>query len=101
MIDALAYSAFKCLSPGKHTITSHARFTVPKIYLPFQGDFFAIEMFEGFLYLHLDLGSGALRLRASNGRLDDGNWHKIDLVRNRRTGTLRLDEESHDFETPG
>jgi hypothetical protein len=51
--------------------------------------------------LHLDLGSGALRLRASNGRLDDGNWHKIDIVRNRRTGTLRLDDESHDFETPG
>ena len=58
-------------------------------------------MFEGFLYLHLDLGSGALRLRASNGRLDDGNWHKVDIVRNRRTGTLRLDDESHDFETPG
>ena len=66
-----------------------------------QGDFFALELFEGFLYLHLDLGSGALRLRASNARLDDGNWHKIDILRNRRTGTLRLDDESHEFETPG
>ena len=66
-----------------------------------QGDFFALELFEGFLYLHLDLGSGALRLRASNGRLDDGNWHKVEIIRNRRTGTLRLDDETHEFETPG
>ena len=55
----------------------------------FQGDFFAIELLEGYLYLHLDLGSGALRSRTSNARLDDGRWHKVDLVRERRTGTIR------------
>ena len=41
-----------------------------------QGDFFALELLEGHLYLHLDLGSGAVKVRAAR-RLNDGAWHKV------------------------
>ena len=45
--------------------------------LLFQGDFFALELLGGYLYLHLDLGSGAVRIRGSNARLDNSDWHKV------------------------
>ncbi|TRY78868.1 hypothetical protein TCAL_10650 [Tigriopus californicus] len=66
-----------------------------------KGDFFAMEMMEGYLYKHIDLGSGAVKLRASNRRLDDGAWHKVEILRNQRSGTITVDEELHSFETPG
>ena len=59
----------------------------------FQGDFFAIELLDGYIYMHLDLGSGSLKLRASNHRLDDGTWHKVDVVRNRKRGNLQVSEK--------
>ena len=43
--------------------------------------------------MHLDLGSGSLKLRASNHRLDDGTWHKVDVVRNRKRGNLQVSEK--------
>lgn len=55
-----------------------------------KGDFFAMELLDGYLYMHLDLGSGSLKLRASNRRLDDGTWHKVDVVRNRKRGNLQV-----------
>ena len=58
----------------------------------FQGDFFAIELLDGYIYMHLDLGSGSLKLRASNHRLDDGTWHKVDVVRNRKRGNLQVSD---------
>jgi neurexin len=60
-----------------------------------------MELLDGYLYMHLDLGSGSLKLRASNRRLDDGAWHKVDLVRNKGRGSLQVDSEKVDFETPG
>ena len=42
--------------------------------------------------MHLDLGSGSLKLRASNHRLDDGTWHKVDVVRNRKRGNLQVSD---------
>ena len=58
-----------------------------------QGDFFALELLDGYLYLHLDLGSGSLKLRGSNRRVDDGAWHKLDVTRNRKRGNLLVDSE--------
>ena len=67
----------------------------------FQGDFFAMEMISGYLYLHLDLGSGAIKLRASNRRLDDGAWHRVEILRSQRSGTINVDDELNGFDTPG
>ena len=58
-----------------------------------QGDFFAMELLDGYIYLHLNLGSGSLKLRGSNRKLDDGAWHKVDVTRNRKAGTLQVDAE--------
>ena len=66
-----------------------------------QGDFFAMELLDGYLYMHLDLGKGSLKVRASNRRLDDGAWHKVEVVRNRGRGSLEVDTDSVSFETPG
>ena len=63
------------------------------ISLSFQGDFFAMELLDGYIYLHLNLGSGSLKLRGSNRKLDDGAWHKVDVTRNRKAGTLQVDAE--------
>ena len=60
-----------------------------------------MELLDGYLYLHLDLGSGSLKLRGSNQRVDDGAWHKLDVTRNRKRGNLLVDTERIDFETPG
>ena len=47
------------------------------------------------------MGSGSLKLRGSNRRVDDGAWHKLDITRNRKKGNLLVDSERVDFETPG
>ncbi len=51
--------------------------------------------------MHMDLGTGSLKVRASNRRLDDGAWHMVDLVRNRGKGSFEVDTDSVSFETPG
>ena len=33
-----------------------------------------------------------MKLRASNRRLDDGTWHKVDVVRNRKRGNLQVSD---------
>ena len=59
-------------------------------------------MLEGFLYLHLELGSGGIKLRCSNRKLDDGAWHRVDLIRNLRMGSVAVDNDDDiDFETIG
>lgn len=55
----------------------------------------------GHLYLHLDLGSGAVKVKATTRRADDGSWHEVMLRRNGREGRLTVDENAADFSTPG
>ena len=40
-------------------------------------DYFAMELLDGHLHVHLDLGSGAAKIRASRFTLDDGSWHQV------------------------
>ena len=60
-----------------------------------------MEMLKSFLYLHLDLGTGPTKIRASNTILNDGAWHQIDIVRDGKTGSLKVDGDEVEFETPG
>ncbi|XP_046687748.1 neurexin-3-like isoform X2 [Homalodisca vitripennis] len=66
-----------------------------------QADLFALEMVGGHLYLHLDLGSGAVKVKATTRRVDDGMWHEVMLRRNGREGRLTVNENAADFSTPG
>ncbi|ROT82475.1 hypothetical protein C7M84_024365 [Penaeus vannamei] len=66
-----------------------------------QGDFFALELLEGHIYLHLNLGSGSRRVKATHRRVDDGFWHEITLNRDSQAGRITVDEGANDFTTPG
>ena len=49
-------------------------------------DFFALEILDGYLYLLLDLGSGATKVKVSQGRVSDGLQHLVLLEHNGKTG---------------
>ena len=66
-----------------------------------QGDFFAVELVNGHVYLHLDLGSGSVKVKATSRRIDDGTWHEISISRNGKSGRVTVDGASTDFVTPG
>lgn len=63
--------------------------------------FFAVELLNGHIYIHLDLGSGAVKVRASRRRVDDGIWHEMSLRRVGREGKVSIDGQWNEFKTPG
>ena len=69
--------------------------------LRLQGDYFAVELVNGHVYLHLDLGSGSVKVKATSRRIDDGTWHEITISRNGKSGRATVDGASTDFVTPG
>ncbi|XP_023287827.1 neurexin-3, partial [Orussus abietinus] len=64
-------------------------------------DLFAFEILGGHLYLHADLGSGPVKVRASRRRVDDGAWHDVALRRVDRDGRVTVDGATVEFRTPG
>lgn len=61
----------------------------------------AFELINGHLYLHLDLGSGAAKVKATTRRVDDGAWHEATLRRSGLDGRVTVDGTASDFTTPG
>ncbi|XP_037079238.1 neurexin-1a-like [Pollicipes pollicipes] len=64
-------------------------------------DMFAVELLAGNVWVHVDLGSGAVRVRATNRRVDDGLWHDVAVIRDGRKGRVTVDGTAFDFATPG
>ncbi|XP_035523193.1 neurexin-2-like isoform X4 [Morone saxatilis] len=62
-----------------------------------RADFFAIELLDGFLYLVMDMGSGSIKIKASNKRLDDGEWCHVDFQRKGRNGFISVNSQSIPF----
>ncbi|XP_075957666.1 neurexin-2-like isoform X8 [Anarhichas minor] len=62
-----------------------------------RADFFAIELLDGFLYLVMDMGSGSIKMKASNQRLDDGEWCRVDFQRRGRNGFISVNSKSVPF----
>ena len=60
-----------------------------------------MELMDGFLYLHMDLGSGAVKMMASNQRLAEGETHSVEVLRNGKAGTVSIDDQLTTFTTPG
>ncbi|XP_010120714.1 PREDICTED: neurexin-1-like, partial [Chlamydotis macqueenii] len=48
-------------------------------------DFFAIEMLDGHLYLLLDMGSGTIKIKALQKKVNDGEWYHVDFQRDGRS----------------
>lgn len=67
----------------------------------FQTDFIAIEIMNGHVYVHMDLGSGSVKVRASRRRVDDGDWHELTLRRTGNNGRVTVDGSPAEFVTPG
>ncbi|XP_045465239.1 neurexin-1 isoform X1 [Harmonia axyridis] len=63
-------------------------------------DLFSIEIYNGHIYIHLDLGSGAVKQRGSRRRIDDGSWHEVSFRRNGRDARITVDGFHTDFKTP-
>lgn len=51
-------------------------------------DFFAIEMLDGHLYLLLDMGSGTIKIKALQKKVNDGEWYHVDFQRDGRSGNF-------------
>ncbi|XP_054001780.1 neurexin-1 isoform X3 [Hylaeus anthracinus] len=64
-------------------------------------DLFAFEIFRGHLYLHVDLGSGPVRVKSSKNRVDDATWHDVAFRRAGRDGRVTVDGRTDEFRTPG
>ncbi|XP_068456854.1 neurexin-2-like isoform X2 [Clinocottus analis] len=62
-----------------------------------RADFFAIELLDGFLYLVMDMGSGSIKMKASNKRLDNGEWCHVDFQRRGRNGFISVNSKSVPF----
>ncbi|KAG7282445.1 hypothetical protein CRUP_018162 [Coryphaenoides rupestris] len=53
-----------------------------------QVDFFAVELLDGSLYLLLDMGSGTIKVKATQNKVNDGAWYHVDIQRDGRSGRL-------------
>ena len=60
-----------------------------------------MELLEGHLHVHLDLGTGPVNVRASRLPLNDGQWHHVELNLKRSMGRVAIDGATQSFETPG
>ncbi|XP_048392717.1 neurexin 1a isoform X35 [Stegostoma tigrinum] len=64
-------------------------------------DFFAIEMLDGHLYLLLDMGSGAIKTRATQRKVNDGEWYHVDFQRDGRSGTITINSKRSPYMAHG
>lgn len=66
-----------------------------------QNDFVAVELLNGHIYLHVDFGSGANKVRCSRRRADDGAWHDLVVRRNGRDFKVSVDGTATDYRVSG
>ncbi|XP_034756699.1 neurexin 3b isoform X11 [Etheostoma cragini] len=64
-------------------------------------DFFAVELLEGGLYLLLDMGSGTIKVKATQAKINDGAWHHVDIQRDGRSGIISVNSRRTPFTASG
>lgn len=50
-----------------------------------------MELLDGSLFLLLDMGSGTIKVKATQTKVNDGSWYHVDIQRDGRSG----EDESH------
>lgn len=45
-----------------------------------------MELLDGSLYLLLDMGSGTIKVKATQTKVNDGAWYHVDIQRDGRSG---------------
>ncbi|CAI2355017.1 unnamed protein product [Caenorhabditis sp. 36 PRJEB53466] len=94
------------LSSG--SLSFHFRTTFPDGLILYHGvmqhnatDYVAFELIDSHLFLVINLGSGVVRLQTTARKVNDGEWHHVQLDRLSRTGSVIVDAIKIDFSTPG
>ncbi|CAB3396748.1 unnamed protein product [Caenorhabditis bovis] len=94
------------LSSG--SLSFHFRSTSPDGLILYHGvmqnnasDYVAFELIDGHLFMIINLGSGVVRLQTTAIKVNDGEWHHVQLDRVSRTGSVIVDAIKIDFNTPG
>ncbi|XP_039597898.1 neurexin 3a isoform X8 [Polypterus senegalus] len=64
-------------------------------------DFFAVELLDGNLYLLLDMGSGTIKVKATQKKANDGEWYHVDIQRDGRSGTITVNNLRIPFTASG
>ncbi|XP_033182173.1 neurexin 3a isoform X3 [Anabas testudineus] len=64
-------------------------------------DFFAVELLDGSLYLLLDMGSGTIKVKATQTKVNDGKWYHVDIQRDGRSGTISVNSRRTPFTASG
>ncbi|XP_028421035.1 neurexin 3a [Perca flavescens] len=64
-------------------------------------DFFAVELLDGSLYLLLDMGSGTIKVKATQTKVNDGAWFHVDIQRDGRSGTISVNSRRTPFTASG
>ncbi|XP_077962842.1 neurexin-2 isoform X10 [Gasterosteus aculeatus] len=88
---------FRTTEPAGLLLFSHGSLQGARPNRKPRADFFAMELLDGFLYLVMDMGSGSIKMKASNKRLDDGEWCHVDFQRRGRNGFISVNSKSVPF----
>ncbi|XP_028329707.1 neurexin-2-like isoform X1 [Gouania willdenowi] len=94
---------FRTTEPSGILLFSHGRPQGPKEQKPvreLKTDYFAMELLDGYLYLLIDMGSGKTKLKASNKKVNDGEWCHVDFQREGRKGSISVNSRSMPFASP-
>uniref|UniRef100_A0A672QB30 Neurexin-1-like n=1 Tax=Sinocyclocheilus grahami TaxID=75366 RepID=A0A672QB30_SINGR len=89
---------FRTTEPNGLLLFSHGRLQGSKDRRP-KVDFFAMELLEGFLYLLMDMGSGSIKVKVGNKKVNDGEWCHVDFQREGRKGSISVNGRSMPFST--
>lgn len=84
---------FRTTEPSGLLLFSHGKPQSSKEQRPgreMKTDYFAMELLDGFLYLLMDMGSGSIKLKTSNKKVNDGEWCHVDFQREGRRGEETL-----------
>ncbi|KAL0970405.1 hypothetical protein UPYG_G00241520 [Umbra pygmaea] len=91
---------FRTTEPSGLLLFSHGRPHGPKdqkLGRDMKADYFAMELLDGFLYLLMDMGSGSIKLKTSNKKVNDGEWCHVDFQREGRKGCISVNSRSIPF----
>ncbi|XP_023227763.1 neurexin-3-like [Centruroides sculpturatus] len=66
-----------------------------------EGNYFALELLDGHIFLLLNLGSDTVKVQATSRKVADGHWHTVSLRKTGKSGRITTDESSVDFTTSG
>ncbi|XP_056602316.1 neurexin 2b isoform X3 [Triplophysa dalaica] len=91
---------FRTTEPSGLLLFSHGKPQSTKDQRPgreMKSDYFAMELLDGFLYLLMDMGSGSIKLKTSNKKVNDGEWCHVDFQREGRRGSISVNSRSIPF----